>query len=572
MSDSVYVDLSPVIRSIENVAQVLGRNIAVVDGKVEVLVEETEATKNKLDSLYTEFSAFVIADRKAKELQKALTEIVRVRQELDKKYGHYDEVRRTTLGILQATDAGLVRQGTILSITEELMLNSPRYWLAPALVALSAWLKDDRELAERALSTALSRDDYKTSLFFSLVCRRASRGDATTRWLTRYFQMQNPMNMDREVVVMLDGLANGVFGGAALASCSTVVEEWLKELELQVGFLEEQRKRWATKLDVMAPGFRQEDYPTLFANSPTADALRRSLSAARRNQVTLDFFNALFTGEIMVPPTLEQAVDEILESLVKNFDDEELPLRKEERLYQLVKEENGDLDPARQRLSAEYEVFEEKTSFAALLTNSAMSPEEFGATRATQRYAVSRSRDWIIAAQNDLTVRDRLVIPSHAEIKAGSWLGKSENGGNEQQLVTDLEKHYAKRLENALLEIKITPGTWIVSVVAGLIGFVTLFSGNVLMGLILAGGAGGFLYWKHQEVEKAKDTTRQNFQKETGQAKALLRACLAELTDYRRELEREDSKTSAVVEFLNDLASPQFVLQRRDQPRATMAS
>jgi hypothetical protein len=571
MSD-VYVDLSPVLRSIENVAQVLGSNIAVVDGKVEVLVEEAEATKNKLDSLYTEFSEFVVADRKAKELQKALTEIVRVRQELEKHFGHYDEVRRTTLGILQASDVGLVRQGTILSVTEELMLNAPRYWLAPALVALSAWLKDDRELSDRALNTALSRDDYKTSLFFALVCRRASRSEATTKWLTRYFQMQNPMNMDREVVVMLDGLANGVFGGSALTNCSTVVEQWLKELEAQAGFLDEQRKRWAAKLDVMAPPIRQQDYPTLFAHSTTADSLRQSLKAARRNQVTLDFFTTMFTGEISIPSTLEQAVDEILESLVKNFDDEELPLRKEERLYQLVKEEEGDLAPAKQRLNAEYEVFEEKTSFAALLTNSAMSPEEFGATRATQRYAVSRSREWIVAAQNDLTVRDRVNVADLAEIKAGSWSGKSKDGSDEATLTKDLDAHYSKRLANALEQIKITPGTWILGLAGVLIGLVMLVSGNVLMGLIVAGGAGGFLFWKHQEVEKAKESTRQNFSKENGQAKSLLRACLAELADFRKELTREDAKSANVVEFLNELTSPQFVLQRREQPRATMVS
>src|SRR5207302_8254436 len=141
----------------------------------------------------------------------------------------YDEVRRITVGILQATDAGLVRQNTIQNVTEELMLAAPGDWLAPALVSLSSWIKDDRPLAEKAMKTAINRDDYKTSLFFSLVCRRACRSEAAAKWLTRYFHTQNPMSLDREVVVMLDALANGVFGGSALKECSTKSEEWERE-------------------------------------------------------------------------------------------------------------------------------------------------------------------------------------------------------------------------------------------------------------------------------------------------------------------------------------------------------
>src|SRR6266542_3929027 len=117
MAEYASVDLTPVIRSIEGVAQTLNRNIAVVDGKVEDLTQKTEATKDRLEQLFDEFTVFVESDRKAKELQKAITEIVRVRQEIEKKFGHYDEVRRTTVGILQATDAGLVRQNTIQNVT-----------------------------------------------------------------------------------------------------------------------------------------------------------------------------------------------------------------------------------------------------------------------------------------------------------------------------------------------------------------------------------------------------------------------------------------------------------------------
>lgn len=571
MAEYASVDLSPVIRSIENVAQVLNRNIAVVDGKVEDLTQKAEATKDRLEQLFDEFTVFVESDLKAKELQKAITEIVRVRQEIEKKFGHYDEVRRTTIGILQATDAGLVRQNTIQNVTEELMLAAPGYWLAPALVSLSSWIKDDRLLAEKAMLTAISRDDYKTSLFFALVCRRARRPEATTRWLTRYFQMQNPTSMDREVVVMLDAVANGVFGGAALASCSIVMEQWLTELEQQAGFLAEQRTRWAAKLDVMAPKIGAGEYPTLKGHSPTAPALLQSLSAARRNQVVFDFFNHLFLGEIIVPPSLEQAVDDILASLVKNFDDEELPLRKEERLYQLIKEEDGDVDPAKKRLAAESEVFEERTNFAALLTNSAMSPEQFGATIATQRYAVSRSRKWILAAHQDLVARDRSSVPQDVELTIGSWKGMSTDGSNEQEIVSDIKRHYDAKLQAALAAVKLTTGTWIGVIAGGLIGLLIMVQGAILMGLVIAGAAGAFFFWKNKDLERIREETKKAILKEHETAAKMARACLAELADFRRDISAEDGKSTIASDFLESLRSAQFVLQRPEQSRAAVA-
>jgi hypothetical protein len=572
MSD-ISIDMSAVHNHINRIAEslnesigVVNSNIGVIDGKVEFVAQEQRMTKDRVEQLYAEFQDFVAADRRAKELQRALTEIVRVRQELEKNFGHYDVVRRTTTGILQATSLELVRQNTMLQLTEELMMTTPRYWLTPALVALSAWIQDARPLAERAMVESIQRDDSKTSLFFSLVCRRARRMEPATRWLSRYFQNQNPMSMDREVVVMLDGLANGVFGGGALIACSTIIEQWLAELEEQAGFLDEQRKRWAEKLAVMAPKPKDTDYPTL-KHSPTAPKLYAALSVARRNQVVHDFFTSLFMGELIVPPTIEAAVDGLLDSLVTNYDDEELPLRREERLLLLVKEEEGDRAAAKQRYAAETEAFEDKTSFAALLTNSAMSPEQMGATRATQRYAVSRSREWILAAHSDLVARDRANMPRQVELTIGSWKGSSVDGSNETKLLADMRQHYTQRIEAAVAAVQLGAGPWIALVVGLLLGVLIMSSGGgaILVGFVIVGAAAAFFGWKYKDLERVRENTRQTLEKEHDQAARFLKACLAELTDYRREVAAEDAKSEHVTQLLNSLSSPQFVIQRPEQ-------
>lgn len=566
---TVTIDLGPVhshINRVEQRLELIGGTLVAIDGKVEVVADEQRATRDRLDELFQEFSQFVAADLRAKELQRALTEIVRVRQELDKRYGRYDQVRNATIGILQASSLELVRKNTMHQMAEELMANTARYWLPPALLALSAWIIDDRTLADRGLTEALRRDDGKTSLFFALVCRRAARMEAAVRWLTRYFQNQNPFEMEREVVVMLDGLAYGVFGGSALMTCSEIIEQWLRELEEQAGFLEDQRHRWMEKLDVMAPRLRDDEYQTL-RHSPTAPEIFAALSAARRNQVVLDFFTAMFSGELVVPPRIETAVDEVLESLITNFDQEELPLRREERLLQLVKEEEGDRAAAEKRFSAETEALDETLSFAALLTNAAMSPEQMNATRATQRYAVSRSRQWILAAHADLVARDRASVPQRVELTIGSWRGESIDGSEEAALLEDMRGHYDARVAAAVAAVVLGADAWIALVAGCLAGLALMASGTagIALGLIVGGAAVAYFFWRRSGLERRRTNTRITLQTEHEQAATFLRACMAELVDYRRELAAEDAKAQSVAELIGALSSPQFVLQRPEQ-------
>lgn len=570
---SASIDLSPLVRSINHLSeglQVVNANVSVVDGKVDFVAQQQVATTQRIDDLYKEFLDFKAADLKHKALQLAQTKIIEVRQMIERDFGHYAEVRRITTGILQATDAAIVRQETMRQATENLMMLVPGYWLAPAIVALGAWIGDNRSLAEKALAEATRRDDSKTSLFFALVCRRAQRLEANAQWLRRYFQIQNPHAMDREVVVMLDALANGVFGGAALKACSNVIGQWLTELEEQAGFLDEQRKRWAGALDILAPRSRDDEYPTLPNHTAAWPRLQLALSRARRNQVVHSFFEQMFTGETTVPPTLEATVDGLLDSLVKNFDEEELPLRREERLQALIVEEQGNREVATRRLQAESDSFEEQTNFAAMLTNSAMNPQQFGATRATQRYALSLSREWILNAHHDLVARDRSEVPGEIELACGSWKGKSADGSNESDLSASLNALYAQRIEEAVSAVKLSPGAWIALVGGGLLGLVLLLAAP-LVGLVIAGISGAYFFWQYKNLDKRRADVRELLAREGDQALQMLRASLAELADLRRELAREDAKSKDVTSFLESLSTAQFVLSGPSQQRATLA-
>ena len=150
---------------------VIDKNVGTVNNNVAVINSEVA-------KLAREFAEYVKSDAKAKALIRAEAKIGNLRDKLKDQFGHHEIVRKHTTGILQADDLDLVRRETIETVTEELMLQAPGYWLAPCLIAIAAWLNDKKDLAEKAVKEAIKRDDEKTSLLFGLICRRANRNAA----------------------------------------------------------------------------------------------------------------------------------------------------------------------------------------------------------------------------------------------------------------------------------------------------------------------------------------------------------------------------------------------------------
>ncbi len=560
-------------RAISNVndnIQMVGNAVVAVHQQVETVAQLQDDTRKGLDKLSDDFAEFVAEYRRKTEWQLAQSRIVEVRQKFETEFGHYDIVRRSVTGMLQAADLGIVRNEAMKTRSEDFLITCPKYWLAAAMAAMVGWLTDQRSVAEHALDEALKRHDGKTSLFFALTCRRARRTEACIRWLERYFQNQNPSEMQREVAVMLDAVVNGAFGGAAMDKCLTVVDSWLDELEELARFSDEQRQRWAKALDVKRPRIGDTEYPSLRAYSPTWPALDASLSAARRNQVVYDFFDALFTGEIEAPLTLESTIDFILTTLVTEFDEAELPLRRELTKLELIIAEEGDKATAQDRYDSEVEALREVVNFGAILTNAAMYPEQSGTTRATQRYAVSRSRHWIVDAFNDLVARERAKIPQEIEIKAGSWQGKSKDGTNEADLVRDCERHYANRIEQAVNALTMEAKDFILPGIGGLIALFIAIKLSWIIGVLGIAGVAVFAYFKYQEREKQKVVVREQLEKERGTATKMLRATLAELVDFRRDLFAEDAKATKVSTLLDSISSSQLIISGRDTARAVL--
>lgn len=561
------------LRTIENNLGAIHEDLRKIDSNVGNVNNNIKVVYDEIGNLAREFHAFVSSQERANRLGQAETRLVKIRQELDKKFGHYDVVRRTATGILQADDIGIVRRDTISTATEELMIETPNYWLAPCLVALAAWINDQPELAEKALREGIKRNDEKTSLFFSLVCRRANRKSACLKWTQRYLANQDEENLDRKTIIILDAFASGLLGADSEGVISRQLTEWLEHLADKPGFTEQQTKQWSEAINLKRKPIDISSYTYLQKYSHTWPQLRDILEGANLHAEMLDYFSDIFEQKASTD-AIKVQLDDILTDLVTNFDDEELPLRKQEKFEQFVVDFGGDEQRARQNMQVEQTAFETHKDFTQLLTDAAMKPESSHASVSTQKFAIALSRDWISNAYNDVVAQNRMKIPHEIEINVDTFNDKTIDGQNETELLNRFDALVTKEKSDALAQCILSAFDGKFCLYGGgaiaLLGFVMFISGSSLLGLIaIIAGAG--LIINHFSKKKKIEATRQNievqFEEKRKNGAQIIRATLAEVVDFRAEFAAKDGESRKVVDFLEQITPDQYVRKLSDSNR-----
>ena len=125
--------------------------------------------EDKVESLNDEVKNLVKEIRETTIITNARQNIMYNNAQIEKKYGYYDKVRRTTESLMDAIEHSSISVNALNDLKQELILNNPNYWLSNALAALTSWLLDDRLNTEKELHNALNKDSKKTSLFFCLI-------------------------------------------------------------------------------------------------------------------------------------------------------------------------------------------------------------------------------------------------------------------------------------------------------------------------------------------------------------------------------------------------------------------
>ncbi|WP_433803002.1 hypothetical protein [Actinomycetospora sp. CA-084318] len=459
--------------------------VAGVHGAVSDLENHQETTLDELRTLHTEFLEYRRRTELARAKQAAQTELIKVRQELDTTYGHYDRVRRSAIGMLQAMDAGLVSDAAVRGLSEELMITTPEYWLAPALVAIGGWLGEDRGLVGRAVTEAARRDPDKAALFFILVLQRHRREAAVARWVERYLAQRDPLALAPEFRIVLDAATTGLLGAAPQVMIADAVRRWATQLGTYPHLAEAQVARWETMLRGLASP--APDLPGLAVHAP---AWKRMAELSRRASVFaggLRFLDDVLVAEAPPDQSLVKRVDALLERLAADFDREEAPFRRQAERLMAIVEYEGDAEAA-DAARAATRTSDEPVDLASLVSDAALGGADAVAVPApTRRLAVALSGNW--AAEAVRRIGDRLAEaqPQGVHLVHGTWSGILDESTSVEDLALSVREHHDQLTEDAVAAVRLLPRAWlagVAGVLAVALGVLALVNGFVVLGVI----------------------------------------------------------------------------------------
>lgn len=405
MADTV--DLRPITRAIDSVRIELSNQIDGVTTEVGQVRQDLRLANDELKELRTEFNEYVKAAARTAAVQISTTQVGNLKAELDREFGHYAVVRRTSIGTLQSFDLGLVSNDVVASVSEELMIQTPRYWLAPALVGIAAWSRDDKEIADKAVQEAFARDKNKTSLFFALVLRRQGRIDGSVRWLRHYLDSLDPTALTREFAVVLEAASYEAFGPAGQQLATERIRTWIAHMRSDDAVIEQQVKRWTGEIGMQRGKLDVTQYQTLAKIAPDFGKLRHQIESASALPAVTEKYEEIKNHSAPMPSVLEDLLDDILDTLVTEYDEEELPLRREVVYHESVIHTQGDIDEARKRSEELQRALDESIDIVSLQTEAAINPDSLGVSKHTQRISIGISVGEFRSAVNRFTTEYR---------------------------------------------------------------------------------------------------------------------------------------------------------------------
>ena len=561
MSDKLIsrADLSLIERSLSNLAG----SIDYVNNRVDQVDDNVKIVYNEVEKLANEFREYVEMQSLANRKAEAKMNLSAIRDKLKDNFGHYDVVRRTATGILQANDLAIVKSSMLSHVTEKQMIETPNYWLTPCLVALAAWINDDKALAERALAEGIRRNDEKTSLFFGLICRRIGRENSSLKWFARYLEAQDEEKLDRKAVIVLDAFASGLLGNDTENFVYQQIQEWMSNLEAKPGFTERQLDNWKNAINSKRVPLKSGLYPYLEKYSNTWGNLQDVLEGANLNNDLYEYFKKVFEQKEETKK-LKVELDKILDSLVTEFDEEELPLKREEQFEELVVRYNGSESKAHAQMALEKSVYDDYRDFMQLLTDASMNPEESKSSVATQKFATALSRNNIVTAFNDIVAQNRMNVPYEIEINVDTFNDKTQDGEDEEEVLNRFENLVEQEKQADLSKLKLNMfeqfclygGAAVV-----LYGIIKSFMDKSFAFITIILGIGLIIYHftAKQKVQKLIQKTIENYAQKLESGKQIIRATIAEIVDFRVEFTEKDAESKKVLDFLEQIKPEEYI-------------
>lgn len=204
----------------------------------------------------------------------------------------YRQVRRIVQGMMDNLDFSMISDDVLHKAIERNHLENPDYWLTCVLVAVVAWLSDQRERAQRALDKAMRLDDRKTASFLMVFQLRLHREDAALKWFA-YLTSAPLKGSEKPMVLLFFSMLSQTIGDRLSDKARATVSEYIVGLiDAEIAKSGESREQTVSRISDAFASFADDkhfDYDKLRRHVANSDQLVQALALARNNANIIDF-------------------------------------------------------------------------------------------------------------------------------------------------------------------------------------------------------------------------------------------------------------------------------------------
>lgn len=540
-------NLDTIERNLNSVAKELTgviTNVSDVNNQVTKVESQVHTLNNEVQNLVKEIRETTI-------ITNARQSIMYNNTQIEKKFGYYDKVRRTTESLLEAVENSNISVDALINLNQELILHNPNYWLSNALAALSSWILDDRINCEKELNNALKKNESKTSLFFCLINDKLGRTSTAINWLNKYLSIQNPTKLDNDFITILDLVATGSFGDETKRVVIDKINTWFNRLNGDKEIQDEQLSTWTDF--IKSNQDTDIKMPYLEPATPDIARLKNNLAISSTYYNVLNKFDSITRKE-----SSRKTKEEILNNLIYEYEGAENQYQKDNFYNNLIIQCNGNREEADRLFKKQENIFAEENNLLNLFTNIIIYKDTFKISNETQKIALGFMKQYILKALENI---EKEINNDEFKITINNFSTTTTDGKNrkeiEEQLTNYINNYFPDNDNATIIPL-------IIINMLGIIGIFVTFNNKVLSILlvIVLIISNIFLFNKLNKQTKIRNMAKTAL---SNQINLNLERILAETIDYKNMQREDEEKKQELLLFLNNINPENYIRSNNER-------
>ena len=528
--------------SLSQLVNELNETISSFKSRVDVKIEDvSKATTNirlTTNKIYDNINKFKKDMMQNEEKQIAHENILRIDQIIKEQFSNYITIRRTVIGVVRDFDIDLVRNSTIQELSEELWITSSRYWLAYALIAITAWVNDYPDIAKNALAECGRKDKIKTTLFFCLMNLRFNRMETAKKWFFEYLRTLDPTILQQETAVLLQAFINGIFGKDKELEheVKKLIDSWIAIINDNKEISQDIVKAYEEYIEGRNTtiNFQYQAISSFCANS---SQVKKAFYDVLKYDLLIEFINSLDLKErVQNEANYKTRIDEVLVNLISNFDKEELELREQQEYFKFVVKNGGMVEKAKEQYKATQELQNVNFNIGKQMVKWAIYDEDGQMDLYVRKFGLQNTKLWFKEAINNWSNRVQATFPRKYSLNIDTWQGVS-NGHDQVEQNENMMKYF----ETHRFQMKYVNSYNIATLLAVIVSLILIFVS--WYSLIIAVATVGILVYRIIEANKT-------FHIRVDNAVNNLNRCIYELAEFENYYEENCMKKDVLMQMI----------------------